>query len=136
MDCLGRRSTFLSHDFGLPRRGSSSTIPFGSLDSLHSSSGTSSSSAWALGLISNGPKSPDPLAPHLITALMIMENRFLSIYLSLSLIFPMAVNLFIFFRQYLVATSKGFFLIITWRVLDKRTSTLSIHMTSDVAKIP
>ena len=54
---------FLSHDFGLPRRGSSSAVQFGGLDSLHSFSGTSSSSTWALGLISNGPESPDPLAP-------------------------------------------------------------------------
>ena len=60
----------LSHDFGLPRRGSSSAVQFGSLDSLHSSSGTSSSSAWALGFISNVPESPDPLAPqYLITYL-------------------------------------------------------------------
>ena len=66
MDCLGRRSAFLSHDFGLPRRGSFSAVPFGSLDSLHSSSGISSSSAWALGLISNGPESPNPLAPQFV----------------------------------------------------------------------
>ena len=37
----------------------------GSLDSLCSSSNISSSSAWALGLIWSGPKSPDPLAPQL-----------------------------------------------------------------------
>ena len=62
-DCLRRRGAFPFCDFGLPRTGSSSTIYSGSLDSLHSSSGTSSSSAWALGLILNGPESPDPLAP-------------------------------------------------------------------------
>ena len=59
-DCLGRCGAFLSCDFGLPRTGSSSAVQFGSLDSLHSSSGTFSSSAWALGLISNGPESLDP----------------------------------------------------------------------------
>ena len=63
VDYLGRRVAFLFHDFGLPRIGSSSAVQFGGLDSLHSSSGTSSSSAWALGLISNEPESLDPLAP-------------------------------------------------------------------------
>ena len=42
------------HDFGLPRTGSSSAVYPGSLDSLCSSSGISSYSAWALGLIWNG----------------------------------------------------------------------------------
>ena len=55
-DCLGRRGTFLSCDFGLPRTGSFLAVQSGSLDSLHSSSGTSSFSAWALGLIWNGSK--------------------------------------------------------------------------------
>ena len=62
-DCLGQRGAFLSCDFGLSRTGSSSTVQSGSLDSLHSSSSISSSSAWALGLILNGPESLDPLAP-------------------------------------------------------------------------
>ena len=53
-----------SCDFGLPRTGSSSAIHFGSLDSLHSSSGTSSSSTWALGLKWNGSK---PLKPFGLT---------------------------------------------------------------------
>ena len=39
-----------SCDFGLPRTGSSSAVHSGSLDSLHSSPSTSSSSVWALGL--------------------------------------------------------------------------------------
>ena len=68
-DCLGRRGAFLSCDFGLPRTWSSSAVQSRGLDSLHSSSGTSSSSAWALGLISNGPESPDPLAPQYVTHL-------------------------------------------------------------------
>ena len=62
-DCLEQRGAFLSCDFGLPRTRSSSAVHFGSLDSLHSFSGISSSSVWALGLILNGPESPDPLAP-------------------------------------------------------------------------
>ena len=62
-DCLGLRGAFLSCDFGLLRIGSSLAVQSGSLDSFYSSSGTSSSSAWALGLILNGPESPDPLAP-------------------------------------------------------------------------
>ena len=61
--CLGRRDAFLSHDFGLQRIWLSSAVQSGGLDSLHSSSGTSYSSAWDLGLISNGPESLDPLAP-------------------------------------------------------------------------
>ena len=65
-DCLGPRGAFLSCDFGLLRTRSSSAVQSGSLDSLHSSSGTSSSSAWALGLILNGLESPDPLAPQYI----------------------------------------------------------------------
>ena len=62
-DCLGWRGAFLSCDFGLPRTGSSSAVHFGSLDSLHSSSGTSSSSVWALGLKWNGPKLLEPSGP-------------------------------------------------------------------------
>ena len=64
-DCLGRRGAFLSCDFSLLRIGSSSAVQSGNLDSLYSSLGTSSSSAWALGLILNGPESPDPLAPQI-----------------------------------------------------------------------
>ena len=59
-DCLGRHGAFLSYDFGLPRTGSSSVVHSGSLDSLHSSLSTSSSSTWALGLRWNGPKPLDP----------------------------------------------------------------------------
>ena len=62
-DCLERRGAFLSCDFGLPRTGSSSTVYSGSLDSLHSSSDTSSSSAWALGFKWNGPKPLKPSGP-------------------------------------------------------------------------
>ena len=65
-DCLGRCGAFPFCDFGLPRTGSSSAVYSGSLDSLHSSSGTSSSSAWALDLIWNGPKSLDPFSPTII----------------------------------------------------------------------
>ena len=53
-DCLWQRSAFPFYDFGLPRTGSSSAVYPGSLDSLCSSSGISSYSAWALGLIWNG----------------------------------------------------------------------------------
>ena len=53
-DCFWRCGAFPFCDFGLPRTGSSSAVYPGSLDSLHSSSGISSSSAWALGLIWNG----------------------------------------------------------------------------------
>ena len=62
-DCLRRRDAFLSCDFGLSRIGSSSVVHSGSLDSLHSSLGTSSSSAWALGLKWNGPKPLEPSGP-------------------------------------------------------------------------
>ena len=62
-DCLGRRGTFLSCDFGLPRTGSSSAVYSGSLDSLHSSSDTSSSATWALGLKRNGLKPLEPSDP-------------------------------------------------------------------------
>ena len=67
VDCLGRRGALLSHDFGLPRIWLSSAVQSDGLDSLHSSSATSSSSAQALGLISNGPESPDPLAPQFVS---------------------------------------------------------------------
>ena len=62
-DCLGQRGAFLSYDFSLPRTGSSSAIHSSSLDSLHSSSGNSSSSTWALGLKWNGPKPLEPSGP-------------------------------------------------------------------------
>ena len=62
-DCLGRCDAFLSCDFGLPRTGSSLAVHSSSLDSLHSSSGTSSSSAWALGLKWNGLKPLEPSGP-------------------------------------------------------------------------
>ena len=35
VDVLGRCGSFFSHDFGLPRTGSSSVVRFGNLDSLH-----------------------------------------------------------------------------------------------------
>ena len=63
VNVLERRGAFFSHDFGLPRTGSSSAIHSGSLDSLHSSLGTFSSSVWALGLRWNGSKPLGPLAP-------------------------------------------------------------------------
>ena len=63
VDVLGRYGAFFSHDFGLPRTGSSSAVHFGSLDSLHLSPGTSSSSAWALGLGWNRPKPLGPSGP-------------------------------------------------------------------------
>ena len=53
-DCLGRCGAFPFCDLGLPRIGLSSAVYSGNLDSLHSSSGTSSSLAWTLGLIWNG----------------------------------------------------------------------------------
>ena len=62
-DCLRRRGAFLSCDFGLPRTGSSSAVQSRSLDSFHSSSGTSSSSAWALGLKWNELKPLEPSGP-------------------------------------------------------------------------
>ena len=65
-DCLWQCGAFPFCDFVLPRTGSFSVVYPGNLDSLCSSSGTSSSSAWALGLIWNGPKSLDPLAPHFV----------------------------------------------------------------------
>ena len=61
-DCLRRRGAFLSCGFGLSRTRSSSAVYSGSLDSLHSSSGTSSST-WALGLKWNGPKPLEPSGP-------------------------------------------------------------------------
>ena len=63
VDVLGRCGTFFSHDFGLLRTGSSSAVHSGSLDSLHSSPGTSSSSAWALSLRWNGLKPLGPFGP-------------------------------------------------------------------------
>ena len=62
-DCLGRRGAFLSHDFGLPRTGSSLAVHSGSLDPLHSFLGISSSSTWALGLRWNGSKPLEPSDP-------------------------------------------------------------------------
>ena len=62
-DCLEWCGAFLSCDFGLQRTGSSPTVHSGRLDSLHSSSGTSSSSAWALGLKWNEPKPLEPSSP-------------------------------------------------------------------------
>ena len=62
-DCLERHGASFSHDFGLPRTGSSSAVHSGSLDSLHSSPSTFSSSAWALGLRWNGPKPLEPSSP-------------------------------------------------------------------------
>ena len=62
-DCLERRGAFLSCDFGLPRTRSSSAVHSRSLNSLHSSSGTSSYSAWALGLKWKGPKPLEPSGP-------------------------------------------------------------------------
>ena len=69
-DCLGRRGAFLSCDFGLPRTGSSSAVHSRSLDSLHSSSDTSSSSAWALGLKWNAPKPLEPSGPTYINGFL------------------------------------------------------------------
>ena len=61
--CLRRRGAFFFCDFGLPRTGSSSAAHSGGLDSLYSSSGTSSSSAWTLGLKWNGLKPLEPFGP-------------------------------------------------------------------------
>ena len=66
VDVLGRCGAFFSHDFGLSRKWSSLVVHSGSLDSLHSSPGTSSSSAWALGLGWNGPKPLGPSGPTLL----------------------------------------------------------------------
>ena len=65
-DCLGRRGTFLSCDFGLPRTGLSSVLHSGSMDSLRPSSDTSSSLTWTLGLEWNGPKPVEPSDPTFI----------------------------------------------------------------------
>ena len=92
VDCLERRGAFLSHDFGLPRRGSSSAVQFGGLDFLHSSSGTSSSSAWALGLISNGPESPDPLAPHVSLRVCLRSAYFAKIEIFLLKVLYIKIN--------------------------------------------
>ena len=62
-DCLERRGAFLFCDFGLPRIGSSSAVHSHSLDSLHSSSGISFSTMWALGLKWNGSKPLKPSGP-------------------------------------------------------------------------
>ena len=62
-DYFWRRGAFPLCDFGLPRIGLSSAVYPSNLDSLCSSSNISSSSAWAMGPIWNGPGSPDPLAP-------------------------------------------------------------------------
>ena len=80
-DYLGRRGTFLSCDFGLPRTGSSSAVHSGSMDFLRPSSDTSSSSAWTLGLEWNGPKPVEPSGPTImyekkrINHLMHFENK-------------------------------------------------------------
>ena len=63
VDVLRRCGVFFSHDFGLPRIGSSSAVHSNSLDSLHSSPGTSFSSTWALSLEWNGPKPLGPSGP-------------------------------------------------------------------------
>ena len=68
----GDVALFFSHDFGLPSIGLSSSVHSGSLDSLHSSPGTSSSSAWALGLGWNGPK---PLGPSSPTILFLLRTN-------------------------------------------------------------
>ena len=75
-DCLGQRGAFLSHDFGLPRTGLSLAIHSGSLDSLRSSLGTSSSSVWALGLRWNGPKPLEPSGPTSIFQKKVIFNVF------------------------------------------------------------
>ena len=62
-DCLGRRGTFLSCDFGLPRIGSFSAVHSDCMDSLRPSSDTSSSSTWTLGLEWNGSKPVEPSGP-------------------------------------------------------------------------
>ena len=65
-DCLGQPGTFFSCDFGLPRTGSSSAVHSRSLDSLHSSSGTSSSSAWALSFELEWAEASRTFWPHTI----------------------------------------------------------------------
>ena len=88
VDVLGQRGAFLSHDFGLPRTGSSSVVHSSSLDSLHSSPGTSSSSAWALGLRWNGPKPLGPSGPtHTHT------HTYIYIYISFMIITTINCNL-------------------------------------------
>ena len=81
VDVLGRCGVFFSHDFGLLRTRSSSVVHSDSLDSLHSSPGTSSSSAWALSLRWNGPKPLGPSGPTIApqnhaTQLLKQEGRF------------------------------------------------------------
>ena len=61
-------------DFGLPRTGSSSTVYPSNLDSLCSSSGISSSSAWALGLIWNGSEPLNPLAPQQPLKILLLDS--------------------------------------------------------------
>ena len=76
VDVLRRCGVFFSHDFGLLRTGSSSAVHSDSLDSLHSSPGTSSSSAWALGLGWNGPKPLGPSDPtiYIIKKMIIIKK--------------------------------------------------------------
>ena len=65
-DCLGRRDTFLSCDFDLPRTRSSSVVRLGSMDSFRPSSDTSSSSAQTLGLGLNELKPVEPSGPTIL----------------------------------------------------------------------
>ena len=62
-DCLGRRGTFLSCGFVLPRTRSSLAVRSGNMDSLRPSSDTSSFSVRTLGLGLNGPKPVQPSGP-------------------------------------------------------------------------
>ena len=79
-DCLWWHGIFPFRDFGLLRTGSSSAVYPGSLDFLCSSLAISSSSAWALGLIWNGPESLYPLAPQYPCNLWVLEVIFMCLY--------------------------------------------------------
>ena len=79
VDVLGRRGTFFSRDFGLLRIGFSSAVHSGSLDSLHSSPGTSFSSAWALGLRWNGLNPLGPSGPTCMYVCMYVCMYYVSI---------------------------------------------------------
>ena len=63
--CLYGHAALPSYDFGWPRTGLSSAMSLDNLDPLCSSSGISSSSAWALGLVWSGSGLLSSLTPQL-----------------------------------------------------------------------
>ena len=61
--CLWCHAALLFCNLDWPRIGLSLAMLLGNLDFFHSSSGISSSSAWALGLVQSGPRWPNSLTP-------------------------------------------------------------------------